>query len=49
VGVRNARQLGGYASEDPPKFFYGGFKRLHNQLYRSWVGGPNAYGKLSTS
>jgi len=41
--------LGGYASEDPPKFFYGGFKRLHNQLYRSWAGGPNPYGKLSTS
>lgn len=49
VGVGNTRQLGGYASEDPPKFFYGGFKRLHNQLYRSWGGGPNAYGKLSTS
>ena len=47
VGVGNAGKFGGYASENPPKFFDGGFKRLHNQLYRSWGGPPSTYRKLA--
>jgi len=46
VGVSETGKLGRYASEDPPKFFDGGFKRFHNRLYRSWRGPPSTYGKF---